>query len=174
MAKAKKPSSRSKVYSERKARWEARAAERKKARPHGTGGDWLIDKPELEMDAVTFLKTLRCLGRMTQDQRCFDLHRDLIAGDLIDPATGKWARWGTTLAQSDTRFMCELINEDIASRVFTEREVIAAAVDEIDFDAASFDAACARVKELLHAYRATLVREKPDKKTRMRKTGQKN
>ena len=175
MTKAKKPSSRSTVYNECKARWEGRAEERKKARPKGgTGGDWLIDKPKMKMNAVPFLATLRLVGHLTKDRRWFDRHRDLLASDLIDPATGKWARWGTTLAQSDTRFMCELIDEDIAADVFTEREAIAAAVDELDIEANSFDAACTRVRDLLHAYRATLVREKPAKKTRARKTGQKN
>ena len=106
MAKAKKPYSRSTVYNECKARWEGRAEERKKARSRGgTGGDWLIDKPEFEMNAQPFLATLKRLGYVTQDRRYLDLLRDLIAGDLIDRGTGKWARWGTTLAQSDTRFM---------------------------------------------------------------------
>jgi hypothetical protein len=153
---------RSTVYNDCRARWEGRAEERKKARPRGgTGGDWLVDKPELEMDAVPFLATLRRLGRLTGDRRYLDLHRDLMVGDLIDRESGKWARWGTTLAQSDTRFMCELIDEDIAGGAFTEREAIAAAVDELDIDANSFDAACTRVRDLLHAHRATLVREKP-------------
>ena len=55
----------------------------------------------------------------------------------------------------------ELIEEDIARHGFTEREAIAAAVDELDFEANSFDAACSRFKELLQAYRATLVGENP-------------
>ena len=96
------------------------------------------------MDAVPFLTTLQRLGyRHTGPALSRPASRS--DGQRPDrPATGKWSRWGTTLAQSDTRFMCELIEEDIATGVFTEREAIAAAVDELDLEANSFDAACTR------------------------------
>ena len=52
-----------------------------------------------------------------------------------------------------TQFMFELIEETIEVRGFTERAAIAEAVAEFGFDAASFDAAWMRVRDLLHAYR---------------------
>jgi hypothetical protein len=182
MAKAKKPAKPLPHYDQCKARWErdrkAREAQFAAARAQGkpddgpddwksgarfvtpdpiqsdkSGGDWLVDRPELALDAVPFLATLRSLDKQPRDQRYLDLHRELVMSDLIDRKTGKWSRWGTTLANPQTRFMCELIEETIATRDFSERAAIAEAVAEFGFDAASFDAAWMRVRDLLHAYR---------------------
>jgi hypothetical protein len=118
-----------------------------------SGGDWLVDRPELALDAIPFLATLRSLGAQLQDRRFLDLHHELVSSDLIDRKLGKWSRLGTTLANPMTQFMFELIEETIAVRGFTERAAIAEAVAEFGFDAASFDAAWMRVRDLLHAYR---------------------
>jgi hypothetical protein len=122
-----------------------------------SGGDWLVDKPELPLNAVPFLATLRSLGYQLQDQRYLDLHRELIESVLIDRATGKWSRWGTVLANPETRFVCEMINQSIAAGL-SEREALAEAVLELGIDAASFDAAYRRLKELRTAF---LMGEKP-------------
>jgi hypothetical protein len=117
------------------------------------GGDWLVDPPELPLDAVSLVATLRVLAYHLQDQRYHDIRRDLIASGMIDLKTGKWSRWGTVLASPMTHSMCEMIEQSIATRIFTEREAIADAVKELGLDAASFDAACKSVKRLLNAYR---------------------
>jgi hypothetical protein len=105
------------------------------------GGEWLIKPPKLELNAARFLATLRSLGDQLQDQRYRDLWNELIRSDLINRKTGKWSRYGLTLANPETRFMCELIEESIASRAFEEREAIADAVVELGLDAPSFYAA---------------------------------
>jgi hypothetical protein len=94
-----------------KAKWDARH----KDPNHAGGGDWLVDKPELSLDAGPFLQTLRALGNLTQDPRFADLHQFIMKSDLIDLATGKWTRFGTTVANPVTRDMCEMIEELIAS-----------------------------------------------------------
>ena len=90
-------------YAELKTKWEARRNDPN----YGGGGDWLVDKPELALDAVPFLKTLRVLGYVTQDPRCADLHQAIMRSNLIDLATGKWSRYGTTLANPVTWEMWE-------------------------------------------------------------------
>ena len=111
-----------------------RRVERREHDPDRGGGDWLVDKPDLSMDAAPFLRTLRRLGYVTQDQRYFDLHRDLMSSGMIDRATGKWSRYGTVLAHPDTRLLCEQIEQSIAAGV-PEREVLAEAVVEFNIDA---------------------------------------
>jgi hypothetical protein len=123
-----------------------------------SGGDWLVDQPELPLDAGPFLATLRILGYHLQDRRYIELHRELIYSDLIDWKTGKWSSFGTTVANPFTQDMCGSIEESIAARGFTEREAIADAVAELELEAASFDAAYKRVERLLHAYRKFVVR----------------
>ena len=142
-------------------RYEALRAEweRRRKAPDRGGGEWLVDKPELPLDAVPFLATLRRLGYQLQDQRFFDLHRELVMSDLIDPKTGKWSRFGTTLANPETQFMCEMIEQSIAAGS-TEREAIAETVVELELDAASFDAAWKRIERLLHEWRKR-VGQKP-------------
>jgi hypothetical protein len=135
-------------YARCKALWEKAPKE---------GGDWLVDRPELPLDAVAFLATLRALGYQLQDQRCHDLHRDLRASGLIDPKTGKWSHFGTVLGNPETRHMCELIEETIATPDFTEHEAIADAVVQLGLNAASFYAAWKRVERLLKAYRKFVV-----------------
>lgn len=154
MVKAKFPFARQIPHYDRcKARWEKRER-------GPSGGDWLVDQPELPLDAVPFLATLRILGYQTQDPRFHELHRDLIASGLIDQATGKWSRYGTTLTHPLVQDMCEGIEELIATGRFTKREAIADAVAELGLDAANFDAACKRVRRLLDEYRKA-VGQKP-------------
>ena len=164
---------RSEVYKRCKAEWERRRRSTAKApssSPGSTewksgfiardprpgerergGGDWLVYKPELLLDAATFLATLRRLGYHLQDQRCLDLHRDLVTGGLIDPATGKWSGQmsghGVVLANPETRIVCEAIAAAIASGL-SKREALAEAVLELDLAAASFEAACQRLERL--------------------------
>ena len=114
----------------------------------------------MPLKAAPFLATLRILGTHLQDQRYHDLRRELISSGLIDPGTGKWSRLGTTLANPETQFMCELIKESIATRGFTKHEAIADAVAELGLDAASFSAAHKRVERLFDAYRKA-VGQKP-------------
>src|SRR5258706_5822632 len=97
--KRKKPNEATVRHAALKAKWEARRSDPN----HAGGGDWLVDKPDLSLDAASFLQTLRALGNLTQDRRCADLHQFIMGNDLIDPATGKWSRYGTTLANPVTR-----------------------------------------------------------------------
>ena len=106
------------------------------------------------MDAAPFLKTLRRLGFVTQDNRYFDLHRDLMLSGMID-AKGKWSRYGTVLAHPDTKLLCEQIEQAIAADV-PEREVLAEAVVAFNMKAASFDAAVKGLERLLHQHRKTV------------------
>jgi hypothetical protein len=126
-----------------------------------SGGDWLVDRLELPAKPVPFLATLRSLGDHLQDQRCHDLLREWGKSNLIDWKTGKWSRHGLTLANPQTRLMCELIEETIATRGFKEREAIADAVKELGLDAPSFRTACKRVKRLLDAYRKAVGQDPP-------------
>ena len=134
---------------------ECRAAwtSRKHDPDHG-GGDWLLDKPDLPMDAGPFLATLRRLGYITRDQRYTELHRELVYGGMID-AKGNWSRYGTVLAQPDTRLLCEMIEQNIAMGI-SEREVLAEAVVAFNIEAATFRAAVEQVRALLHEYRKTV------------------
>jgi hypothetical protein len=153
--KAKKPDEATVRFAELKAQWEARRRDPK----HASGGDWLVEKLELELDAVPFLATLRRLGHHLQDQRFLDLHRDLVMSHLIDRETGKWSRYGTTVANPMTRDMCEMIQDLIAGKT-SERLAIAEAVAELAISAPSFEAACKSVKRVLDQARK-LVRQKP-------------
>jgi hypothetical protein len=142
------------------ARYEALRAEweRRRKAPDRGRGEWLVEKPELPVDPVPFLQTLRQLHYVTQDRRFIELHRYLMGSDLIDPATEKWSLHGTKL----TRFLPELIEEAIAAGVTTERQAIAEAVAKFGLylDAQSFDAAWKRLERLLHEWRKS-VGQKP-------------
>ena len=92
----------------------------------------------MPLDAGPFLATLRILGYQLQDQRYSTCCANWSRATLIDRKTGKWSRYGSTLANPMTRIMCEMIEETIAARGFTEREAIADAVVELGLDAASF------------------------------------
>ena len=138
-----------------KTKWEARRNDPN----HAGGGDWLIDKPELSLDAAPFMQTLRALGYVTQDPRCADLHQTIMRSNLIDLATGKWSRYGTTLANPVTWEMWERIEELRASGM-TEGLAIAEAVAELAIGGQSFEAACKSVKRVLDECRK-FVRQKP-------------
>jgi hypothetical protein len=171
-----KPSSRSVHYRKCKAEWEKRRAERKaqfaesQSASAESGGDWLVDPPELPVKPVLLLATLRSLGYRLQDRRYHELCRELFNSGLIERKlkSGKikrskwsWSRPKLALANPETRLMCELIEEAIARREFTEREAIADAVKELGLDAPSFGTACKRVKRLLDAYRQSRETETP-------------
>jgi len=185
MGKAKKPAKQVPHYDQCKARWEKSRKEReaqfaaaqRQGKPDDckddwkpgarfvtpdpiqsdkSGSDWLIHKPELPLDAIRFLATLRSLGALRQDQRYLDLHGELVSSGLIDRKTGKWLRYQTTLGNPMTQFMCDLIVETIEVRGFTEREAIAEAVAEFGFDAPSFDAAWKALKRLFDQYRKSM------------------
>jgi hypothetical protein len=138
-------------YAALKAKWDARHNDPK----YAGGGDWLVDKPELALDATPFLQTLRALGNLTQDPRCADLHQAIMSSNLIDPATGKWSRYGTTLANPVTWEMWERIEELRASGT-AERLAIAEAVAELAIGDQSFEAACKAVKRVLDECRKFL------------------
>ena len=154
MPRKKTPVAATVRYAALKAKWEARHRD-----PNHTGsGDWLVDKPELALDAAPFFQTLRALGTLTQDPRFADLHQAVMRSGLVDIATGRWSRYGTTLANPMTRDMCEMIEELIASGT-SERLAIAEAVAELVI-APSFEAACKSVKRVLDEYRK-FMRQKP-------------
>jgi hypothetical protein len=144
------------------ARYEAFRAEwdRRRKAPDRGGGEWLVDKPELPVEPLPFLQTLRRLGYVTQDDRFIELHRYLMASDLIDPATKKWSLFGTRLM----RLLPELIEEAIAAGT-TERQAIAEAVAVFELypDAQNFDAAWKRLERLLHESRKALDKNRPKK-----------
>jgi hypothetical protein len=143
-------------YEAFRAEWERRRCKARDRR----GGEWLVDKPDLPVDPLPFLQTLRRLGYLTQDGRFIELHRYLIGSDLIDPATEKWSLVGTKIS----RFLPELIDEAIAEGT-TERQAIAEAVAvfELYLDALSFDAAWKRLERRLHEWRRSLDRNRPKK-----------
>jgi len=99
------------------------------------GGDWLIERPELPQDAVSFLKTLRVLGYHLQDQRYRDLHGELLMSDLIDRKSGKWRHFNVN---PESRSLFEQIENVIASGV-SEREAIAQAIVEFDITGHGFE-----------------------------------
>ena len=140
------------------ARYEAFRAEweRRRKAPERGGGEWLVDKPELPVDPLPFLQTLRRLGYVTQDNQFIELHRHLMGSDLIDPTTKQWSLFGTKL----TRLLPELIEEAIAGGT-TERQAIAEAVAVFELypDAQSFDAAWKRLERLLHEWRKAFGQE---------------
>ena len=74
---------RSDIYKRCEAEWESRRRDK--------GGDWLIAEPGLEVKARPFLATLKRLGYVTQDQRIFELYSALVASDLVDHKSGRWA-----------------------------------------------------------------------------------
>jgi hypothetical protein len=150
--KAKKPDARYEAF---RAEWE-----RRRNAPDRGGSEWLVDKPELPVDPLPFLQTLRRLGYVTQDDRFIELHRHLTGSALIDPATGTWSLFGTEL----TRLLPELIEEAIAAGT-TERQAIAEAVAVFELypDAQSFDAAWKHLERLLHEWRKALDRNRPKK-----------
>ena len=141
------------------ARYEAcrREWDRRRKAPDRGGGEWLVDKPDLPVDPLPFLQTLRGLGYVTQDNRFIELHRHLMASDLIDHATNQWSLIGTKLMQ----VLPELIEEAIAAGR-TERQAIAEAVATFELypDAQSFDAAFKRLERRLHEWRKS-VRQEP-------------
>ncbi|MBR0695135.1 hypothetical protein [Bradyrhizobium lablabi] len=155
MPRKKKESIATARYAELKAKW----AERRNDPNYAGSGDWLVDKPELALDAVPFLQTLRTLGNLTQDPRCADLHQAIMRSELVDLATGKWSRYGTAVANPATWDMWEMI-EDLISQGTSERLAIAEAVAELAIGAQSFDAACKSVKRVLDECRKFL-RQKP-------------
>ena len=142
-------------YAAARARWEARRRDPN----YAGGGDYLVDKPELSLDAAAFLQTLRVLGEITQDRRFADLRGWIMQSGLIDRATGHWSRYGTTLAQPLTWEVCDMI-EELIVRGTSERLAIAEAVAEFAIGANSFDAACKSVKRVLDEFRK-LVRQNP-------------
>jgi hypothetical protein len=150
--KAKKPDA---SYEAFRAEWD-----RRRNAPDRGGGEWLVEKPELPVDPLPFLQTLRRLGYVTQDDRFIELHRDLMGSELIDPATGKWS----LNVANPTQLLPELIEQAIAAGI-TERQAIAEAVAvyELYPDAHSFDAAWKRLERLLHEWRKALDRNRPKK-----------
>jgi hypothetical protein len=128
------------------------AAEWDRRREGRGAGDWLVDKPELALDAVPFLQTLQRLGYVTRDRRFVDLHWFVMNSDLIDRATGHWSRPGVTLSNPLTQTACEIIEDMIAAGI-SERLALADAVVELNIDANSFDAAWKRLERLLHEWR---------------------
>jgi hypothetical protein len=141
-------------YAALKAKWEARRRDPN----YAGGGDYLVDKPELVLDAAPFLQTLRVLGEITQDHRFADVRGWIMQSGLVDLATGHWSRYGTTLANPLTRDVCDMIGELKASGT-SERLAIAEAAAEFAISAHSFDAACKSVKRVLDEFRK-LVRQK--------------
>jgi hypothetical protein len=141
-------------YAALKAKWEARHLDPN----YAGGGDWLIEKPELSLDAAPFLQTLRVLGEITQDHRFRDLHGWIMRSRLIDLATGHWSRSGTTLEHPLTNEVCETIEYLIAGGT-SERLAVAEAVAEFAVRGNSFGSACKSVKRVLDASRK-LVRQK--------------
>jgi hypothetical protein len=142
-------------YAEFKAKWEARSRDPN----YSGGGDWFVDKPELSLDAVPFVQTLWMLGYVTQDRRFADLRSWIMQSGLIDPATGHWSRYGTTLANPLTLETCEMI-EDLTAGGTSKRLAIAEAVAELAIGANSFAAACKSVDRVLREFRK-FVRQKP-------------
>jgi hypothetical protein len=142
------------------ARYEAFRAEweRRRKAPDRGGGEWLVDKPDLVVDPLPFLQTLRRLGYVTQDNRYIELYRHLMGSGLIDRATEKWSLLGTKIL----RLLPELIEEAIAAGS-TERQAIAEAVVVFELypDAQSFDAAWKRLERHLHEWRRSLDRSRP-------------
>lgn len=136
----------------------AREWEQRRKKPDRGGGEWLVERPELPVEPLPFLQTLRRLGYLTQDDRFIELHSALMTSDLIDPATGTWSLFGTEI----TRLLPELIEQAIAAGT-KERRAIAEAVAVFDLypNAQNFDAAWKRLERLLHAWRKALDRNPP-------------
>jgi len=143
-------------YEALKAKWEARRTDPN----YAGGGDWLIDKPELMVDAAPFLQTLRVLGRITREARFADLREWIMQSSLVDLATGHWSRYGATLAHPLTREVCDMIEELIESGT-SERLAIAEAVAELAIRGSSFESACKSVKRMLEASRKFMGQNRP-------------
>jgi hypothetical protein len=138
---------RSDIYKRCKAEWESN-----RQNPDKGSGDYLIDPPELEMQARPFLATLKRLGYVTQDQRCFELHSALVTGDLVDHKSGRWTS-RLNLAHPDTQWICDAIDQYLAAGVVTQREVIAEIVAEFNISGNSFHAAWVRVNRRWQEHR---------------------
>ncbi len=123
------------------------------------GGNWLIERPELPQDALSFLKTLRVLGYHLQDQRYRDLHGELVLSDLIDRETGKWRHFNVN---PEARSLFEQIEEVIASGV-SEREALAQAIFDFDITGENFEAVHKRLERMLAEHRKR-VRQIPAQK----------
>jgi hypothetical protein len=141
-------------YAALKAKWEARRRDPE----HAGGGDWLVDKPALSLDAAPFLSTLRVLGEATQDRRFAELHKTIMQSGLVDRSTGHWSRHGVPLANPLTTEIFERIDELIAGGM-SERLAIAEAAAEFVIAGNSFEAACLRLRRMLIEFRK-LVRQK--------------
>lgn len=135
-------------YAALKAQWD----ERRLDSNYAGAGDYLVDKPELALDAAPFLRTLTALGAITQNRQFPDLRAWLMRSGLIDLATGHWSRYGTTLAHPLTREICEQAAETIAGGT-SERLAIAEAVAAYVLPGHSFVAACQNFKRVLDAWR---------------------
>jgi hypothetical protein len=134
--------------------------EQRRKAPDRGGSEWLVERPDLPVDPVPFLQTLRRLDYFTQDHCFIELHRHLIVSRLIDLPKEKWSLFGT----KRTRILFELIEEEIAAGN-TERQAIADAVAAFGLfpEALSFDAAWKRLERLLHEWRGALDRNRRKK-----------
>ncbi len=144
-------------YAALKARWQARHRDPNLA----GGGDWLVDKPELALDATPFLATLRALGEMTQDRRFTELRSWTMRSGLIDLSSGRWSRYGTTTAHPLTRDVCEAVENMIAGGV-SKRLTIAQAVAEFAVRGNSFEAACKAFERVFDEWRKALDKNRPE------------
>jgi hypothetical protein len=143
-------------YDALKAQWQAH-----RTNPEYAGdSDWLIDKPELPVDAAPFLQTLQALSRITQDRRFWELHRSIMQSGLVDIATGHWSRYGATLMHPLTQEVCNKIELHMAEEM-SERLAIAEAVAAYAVRATSFEAACKSIKRVLEAWRKSVGQKQP-------------
>jgi hypothetical protein len=150
--KTKKPENKPDAqYEALRAEWE-----RRRKTPDRAGGEWLVEKPDLPVDPMPLLQTLRRLSYLTGDNRFTEWRSHLMG--LIDPATGQWSLSDTKIA----RQLPELIEEAIADGV-SERQAIAEAVAVLVLhpDANSFEAACKRVERQLDEWREALDKNQP-------------
>jgi hypothetical protein len=124
--------------------------ERRRYGPDRGAGDWLVEVPDLPVDPVPLLRTLRWLFYHTQDRRFIEWHRYLIGSDLFDLPADKWSLHGT----ERTRTLFDLIEEEIRAGT-SERQAIADAVATFVLfpDAQSFDAAWKHLERRLHEWR---------------------
>ena len=148
----------------KRARYADFAAEWDRRREDRGGGDWLVDKPEVALDALPFLQTLRALRDATQDKRFADLHHFIMTSGLVElvttsrKTTYNWSRPALLLAHPLALDACKMIENRIAGGI-SERLAVAEAVVALNINANSFTAACKRLERLLHEYQK--VRQKP-------------
>ena len=121
------------------------------------GGNWLVDKLDLHQDAISFLATLRILGRHMHDQRYRDLAAELLMSDLIDRETGKWSYFDVN---PETQLLFEQIEDMIASGV-SVRETLAQAIVDFDITGHSFGAVHKDLERLLKEYRKRVRHKSP-------------